>query len=190
MDIVKELVNSLNGEYESEGVKKGHTTSGAFISHNSYGLVKKEEYSIKIYNFSNMGVRAVNTLDGSPFKIVLIIPFALKNAQTIFPKSFFQKLLPDSRPKVTLSPQAKDLLKKYSLNGNKELTRYILKDSNLAATITNHKVYIATNIQGNQSTLSLRPNESATTKDHLKVLYDIMDSIGIIIIKNKYTLAK
>ncbi len=190
MDIVKELIELLDGEYESDGIKKGHTPSGAFIMHNSCGVIKRKDYAIKIYNFDDMGVRAVNTLDGSPFKIVLILPFPLNKSLTVFPKTFFQKIFGDAIPKATLSLSAKGLLKKYSIKGNKQLSSYILSDSLLTEIIPKHILYITTSIQKNNTTMSLRPNESVVTAEELRVLFNIMDCLGKIIIEHKSILKK
>lgn len=190
MDIIKQLTDSHNGQYFEEELKKANTPGGAFISQKSYGYIKKDNYSIKIYSFANMGVRVPDTRDGSPFKIVLILPFVLKRPLSIFPKTFFQKIIGNSIPKSMLSPNAKALLKKYSLNKNKELTNYILTDSSLSKLISNHKIYLSTNIGDNNSTLSLRPNESVIEVEDLKALYDIMDRLGEIIIEHKSILKK
>ena len=185
MNILEKLINDLDGDYHQDDLKKRHTTGGAFISQNSYGIIKKENYSIKIYCYDNMGVRAVNTLDGSPFKIVLILPFVLKKAQSIFPKSFFQKMFSVPISKNVLSVNAKRLLKKYNLKGNKELTNCILNDSILTEILPNHILYITTKIQNGDSILSLRPNESVTTVKELRELYDIMNRLGQVVFEHK-----
>ncbi|MDH7448455.1 hypothetical protein [Aquimarina sp. 2201CG14-23] len=190
MSILEKLVNNLDGDYYLDDQKKGHTPGGSFISQNSYGIFKKENYSIKIYCFDNMGVRAVNTFDGSPFKIILILPFALKRAQSIFPKSFFQKIINIPTSKNILSNNAKILLKKYNLKGNKELTNYILNDSFLTEILPNHILYITTKVENDTSILNLRPNESVTTTGELEILYKIMNRLGEIIYEHKSILKK
>ncbi|WP_299249745.1 hypothetical protein [uncultured Aquimarina sp.] len=191
MNIVEELTKDLGGNYYQDDQKKGYTPGGTFISKNSYGLIKKENYLMKIYCFENMGIRAVNTIDGSPFKITLIIPFSLKKQQSIFPKSFFQKIIsrtPTSNN--TLSNHAKKVLKKYSLKGNKELTNYILNDPFLTEILPNHILYITTKIENDISILNLRPNESVTTAIELNQLYSIIDRLGEVIFKHRFVLKK
>jgi len=190
MNTLNELIDLLNGEYSEEEVKKGHTPGGTFISQNSQGTIKKEKYTIKIYCFSNKGIRDSRTRDGSPYKIVLILPLELKKPQTIFPKTFFQKLTSNSMMKNSLTKSAKQLLKKYSLNENRELANYILNDSFLTENLPKHNLYISSDIQKKISTLNLRPNESVIEVEDLKKLYDIMNRLGEIIIEHKSILAK
>jgi hypothetical protein len=189
MDILEKLANDIGGNYNKDDLKRRHSPGGAFISQNSYAIFKKEKYVIKVFCFDNMGVRAASTIDGSPFKIVLIIPFSLKSHLSIFPKSFFQKLISSLSSKSN-SVQGEKLLKKYSLKGNRELRNYILKDSNLSKSISEHIVYVRSDIKNKFTLLSLRPNESVTTKEDLKALYNIMDRMGNIIIENKTILMK
>lgn len=188
MDIIEELVLELNGSFKKSDINRGFTATGLYISENNSGFIKKEDYSIKLDGFYNLGARAGYTIDGSPFKISLILPFVLKNSISVFPKTFFQKIIGDSIPKKTLSEGAKKLLKKYKLTGNKELAYHILSDSNYSEQISEHKLYISTNIQDNFTSISLRPNESVITLKEIKVIYNLMDKLGIIIIDHKSNL--
>lgn len=190
MDILEALTLELNGTYQAEQKKSVNTPIGKFSSQNSFGIIRKEEYSIKLYCYNNSGVRAVNAIDGSPFKVVLILPFTLKNPVSIYPKTFFQKIFGDSISKTTLSPNAKGLLKKYSIKGSKKLASYILSDDLLTEVIPEHILYITTSIQKNISTISLRPDESVVTSGELKELFSIIDRLGKIISQHKQVLKR
>ena len=188
MDIIEELILELNGSFKKSDINRGFTATGLYISENNSGLIKKEKYSIKIDGFYNLGSRAAYTRDGSPFKISLILPFILKNSISIFPKTFIQKLIGSTIQTKTLSEGAKKLLKNYKLTGNKDLVYYILSDSNYSEQISEHKLYISTNIQDKFTSISLRPNESVITLEEIKVIYNLMDKLGVIVIDHKSNL--
>ena len=57
MNTLKNLIDLLDGKYFEKEIKKGHSPGGTFISQNSYGLITKENYSIRIYCFHNLGTR-------------------------------------------------------------------------------------------------------------------------------------
>ena len=185
MSVLKELIGLLKGEYSEEEIKKGHTPGGTFISQNSQGLIKKDGYYIKIYCFNNMGTRASGTRDGSPYRIIFTIPLILKKSQTIFPKTLIQKMIDGLSTRTNLSEKSKPLLKKYSLKGNKEFVSYVLNDDFLTKTLPKHNVYISSSIRERTSTMALVPNESVINIEDLRILYDIMDRLGEIIVINK-----
>jgi hypothetical protein len=190
MSTLKNLIDLLGGKYFEAEIKKGHTPGGTFISQNSSGLITKENYSIRIYCFSNMGTRGTGVFEGSPYKLVISFPFTLKNNQTIFPKTFIQKILSKLNKNKNRSREAQYLLKKYSLKGNRVLTNCILNDSFLTKTIPNHTIYISSKNEDKNSFISLTPNESILTVEDLKALYIIMNRLAEIIVKNKFILSK
>ncbi|MHA7843214.1 MAG: hypothetical protein ACX93I_07840 [Winogradskyella sp.] len=180
MNIVEELTYILKGKYFSEDLRSVTTPGGTFISQNSYGIIRNKGYIIKIYSYNNMGVRVANTYDGSPFKIVLILPLKMKKSLSIYPKSSLKKLVGYAIGNSSINGN-NIILKNYSLKGNRKIIDLILKDPFLVKEIPMHKIYISSKIGEESSYFSLRPNESATTVNELKKLYDIMDRLGIII---------
>ena len=192
MNTLKNLIEELGGKYFEEELKKGHTPGGTFISQNSYGLITKKSYSIRIYCFSNEGTRDSGTIEGTPYKLVLSFPFkfTLKYNLTIFPKSFIQKILSTLNQSKNRSREAQSLLKKYNLRGNRALTNCILKDPFLTQIMPNHAIYISSKTHDKKSVISLTPNESILTVEDLKALYLIMDRLAEIIVENKSILSK
>jgi len=184
MDIIEELVLEVNGSFKKSDINRGFTATGLYISENNSGFIKKEDYSIKIDGFYNLGARAGYTLDGSPFKISLILPFILKDSISVFPKTFFQKIIGDSIPTKTLSDEVKLFLKKYKIMGSKNFVSSFLLDSYLPKTVSNHILYISTNHNEKFSSIALRPNESVITIDEIREIYNIVDKLGAIIIRN------
>ena len=188
MEITNALIIDLGGEYFNEGLKKVTSPDGSFINQNSFGIINKKECSIKIYCFDNKGVRASGTFDGSPFKISLILPFEISQKISIFPKSFFNGvIMPLIFPSLK-KVESKNFSKKFKLNGSREFKNYFLRHDHLPKMVSIHNIYISSRIEKDFSILSLRPNESVITKEELKVLYDIMDELGKLIIQNKQVL--
>lgn len=190
MNTLKNLIDLLDGKYFEKEIKKGHSPGGTFISQNSYGLITKENYSIRIYCFHNLGTKTPGLFEGSPYKLVISLPFTLKKNQTIFPKTFIQKILDTLNQFKSRSKEAQYLLKKYSLKGNKALKNFILKDSLLTKIIPNHKIYISSKTNNKNSIINLTPNESILTIEDLKALYIIMNRLAEIIVENRYILSK
>ena len=185
MNTLKNFIDELGGKYFEEELKKGYTPGGTFISQNSFGLITKKSYSIRIYCFSNQGTRDAGTFEGTPYKLVLSFSFTLKYNLTIFPKSFTQKILSTLNQNKSRSREAQSLLKKYSLKGNRALTNCILKDPFLTQIIANHAIFISSKTHDKKLVISLTPNESILTVEDLKALYLIMDRLAEIIVENK-----
>ncbi|GAB5566106.1 MAG: hypothetical protein Wins2KO_31690 [Winogradskyella sp.] len=180
-DIVEELINDLKGEYFREDKKNVITPGGSFISQNSYGIINKKEYSVKIYSQNNLGIRAANTYDGSPFRILLILPFNLNEPFQIFPKSFYKKMINSLfKTKTSVS---NILLTRYNFKGSKRIFSFIEKDMFLINEIVNHEIYISSHSKDDSFYISLRPNESVITMEELKKLYSIIDKLGEIMIQ-------
>jgi len=190
MNALKSLIDLLGGKYFEEEIKKGYTPGGTFISQNSYGLLQKEDYTIRIYCFSNTGTKDPTSIEGSPYKIVLSFPFILKNNLTIFPKTFTQRIFSKLRTNKIKSEKTKPLIKKYSLKGNRTLTNYILNDDLLTEELPKHDIYISSKTENEKHFVNLIPNESIFTIEDLKALYVIMDKLGEIISRNKSILSK
>jgi|GEM_PF-2567235 len=188
MGITEALILDLEGEYFSEGLKKATTHYGSFISQNSFGIVNKEEYAIKIYCFDNKGTRVSGAYDGSPFKVSLILPFELNQKASINPKSFFSGILMPFIFPSLINNENKNFSKQYKISGSKGFKNYFLKNHYLQKMISAHNIYISSRIEGGFSIISLRPNESVVTKEELKELYDIMDELGKLISSNKQVL--
>lgn len=188
MDIVKALIDAEGGIYNSAGEKKTYTPGGAFIVHNSSGEVIRENYKLRVYNFDQSGIRASGTYDGSPFKFVLFLPFALRDEFSIFPKTAFQKLFTRKKMKVS-NPGASAFVKRFRISGNQDFSLLFLSEKGPTChEIAKHNLFIkATNHDG-YATVTIRLNESATSVEQLKGYLDILDAIAELIINHKLKL--
>lgn len=184
MKILEQLIDELGGEYIKEETKKGITPHGTYIYENSYGVLKKDNYTIKIYSNSSLGVRAANTLDKSPFKLVLIFPVIMKEKISLFPKSILKKIL-QLFSYNSFPDEQRLFLKSYDINASNLIKKLIMSNRFLITKIPKHKVYISSKKENQFSFLTLRPNESITTKEELMVIYKIIVEFGEILYSNK-----
>jgi len=185
MSIVKDLTIRLGGKYYADTTKKVHSPEGTFIYHNGHGIIEHKQFKIEIFLSSNMGVRPAETRDGSPYKIVLTVPFELKTNLSIFPKSFLEKLLRRFAPQLKNSIEANSQLNNYKIKCDIELAKSIFRNQLLSEKISNHDIFISTRVLSKNSKISLRPNESVTELYELRELYEIMESLGKVIVDNR-----